>query len=479
MNFVVIILIAAVSAVAGAVISLFICRAKTAMMAQQNSTLEQELGIARSAGEQQLAEIRRLAEARSSLETRLDSERCNHEQLLATERRNAEDKLKFLENTTEQLKSHFKALAASALDNNSATFLQLAKGVLETQQTQVAGNLAQKEQAVKTLVEPIAQSLSGMNQQIQALELKRGEAYGTLSAQVQSLLETQRALQNETSNLVKALREPQARGRWGELQLHRVLELAGMLEYCDFKEQLSFNDEERRFRPDVIVDLPGGKQIVVDAKVPLTAYLTSMEAPDELTRNVCLGDHARQVRNHIDSLASKMYWTRLQCTPEFVVLFLPGEVFFRAAMDGDPELIEYGVSQKVIVTSPTTLIALLKAVAYGWNQKNLAESAKQISEAGKTLYERLCKMKEHFDALGKRLGGALESYNDLVASIERRVLPIARRFPDLDRSLDAESLAELDPIQKTPRELQAQDWQETIEHPELPLQEEKADTARA
>jgi len=219
--------------------------------------------------------------------------------------------------------------------------------------------------------------------------------------------------------------------------------------------------------------------VVVDAKVPLTAYLEALEAPDELTRKVCIDDHARQVRNHIDSLASKMYWSHLPCTPEFVVLFLPGEVFFRAAVDGDPELIEYGVSQKVIVTSPTTLIALLKAVAYGWNQKNLAESAKQISEAGKTLYERLCKMTEHFESLGKKLGGAVESYNDMVASVERRVLPIARKFPELDRSLAADSIPEPLQLDKTVRELQAQDWQETIQHPELPLAEERADTAKA
>ena len=478
MNFVVV-LIAVVSAIAGALVSLFVCRAKIAALQERKSVAEQELLSARGAAERQTAEIRSLTEARSALQATLESERRNHNEALATERRNAEEKFKFLENTTEQLRSQFKGLAGDALESNSAAFLQLAKALLETQQTQAAGDLAQKEQAVKNLVEPIANSLVGMNQQIQALEQKRGEAYGTLTAQVQSLVETQRALQSETGNLVKALREPQARGRWGEMQLHRVLELSGMLEYCDFKEQLSFNDDERRFRPDVIVDLPGGKQVVVDAKVPLTAYLEALEAPDELTRNVCIGDHARQVRNHIDSLAGKSYWAHLQCTPEFVVLFLPGEVFFRAAVDGDPELIEYGVSQKVIVTSPTTLIALLKAVAYGWNQKNLAESAKQISEAGKTLYERLCKMTDHFEAVGRKLGGAVESYNDMVASVERRVLPIARKFPELDRSLAADSLSELEQIQKTPRELQAQDWQETIEHPELPLQEEKADTAKA
>ena len=218
--------------------------------------------------------------------------------------------------------------------------------------------------------------------------------------------------------------------------------------------------------------MPGGKQVVVDAKVPLSAYLAALDAPDEATRNARLLDHARQVRQHIDSLGSRTYWAHLPCTPEFVVLFLPGEVFFRAAMDADPELIEYGVSQKVIVTSPTTLIALLKAVAYGWNQKNLAESAKQISEAGKTLYERLCTMTGYLEEMGRKLGGAVKSYNEMLSSVERRVLPIARKFPELDRSLQAESLPELPQLEKTPRELQAQDWQEIIEHPKLPLHHE-------
>jgi len=468
MSAVAFVLIAAVGVVVGAIVAFLFCRSTSAGLEARNSALEQELSAGRASAERQAAEIRALTEARSALQATLDAER-----------RSATEKLRLLQDASEQLKSQFKALASSALQDNNTNFLQLAKSVLQNYQTQAAGELAQKEQAVKSLVEPITQSLAGMNQQIQALEQKRSEAYGTLSTQVQSLMETQRALQAETGNLVKALREPQARGRWGELQLHRVLELAGMMEYCDFTEQLSFNDEERRFRPDVIVDLPGGKQVVVDAKVPLTAYLEALEAPDELTRKVCIDDHARQVRNHIDSLASKMYWSHLPCTPEFVVLFLPGEVFFRAAVDGDPELIEYGVSQKVIVTSPTTLIALLKAVAYGWNQKNLAESAKQISEAGKTLYERLCKMTEHFESLGKKLGGAVESYNDMVASVERRVLPIARKFPELDRSLAADSIPEPLQLDKTVRELQAQDWQETIQHPELPLAEEKADTAKA
>ncbi|MFZ0313151.1 MAG: DNA recombination protein RmuC [Candidatus Korobacteraceae bacterium] len=463
-----ILFVAAISFLLGAVFAWLLFRSKSAALQERQNSLEQELAAARTAANSQAEQIRALTEARAALDA-----------TLASERRNTEEKLKLLQDTSEQLKIQFKSLAATALDDNNTSFLQLAKTVLQNQQTQAAGDLAQKELAVQKLVEPIAQSLSGMNQQIQALEQARSRAYGTLTSQVASLLDTQKALQIETGNLVKALREPQARGRWGELQLHRVLELAGMLEYCDFKEQLSFNDDERRFRPDVIVDLPGGKQVVVDAKVPLTAYLAALEAPDDLTRNARLDDHARQVRQHIDSLASKAYWTHLPCTPEFVVLFLPGEVFFRAAMDADFELIEYGVSQKVIVASPTTLIALLKAVAYGWNQKNLAESAHRISEAGKTLYERLCTMTGYLEDLGKKLGGAVGSYNEMVASLEKRVLPEARKFPELDRSLEADRLPELEQLEKTPRELQAQDWQDPVEHAQLPFEEEKADRAKA
>ena len=275
------------------------------------------------------------------------------------------------------------------------------------------------------------------------MEKSRAEAYGNLTSQVASLLKTQEALQTETGNLVKAMREPQARGRWGELQLRRCLELAGMLNYCDFREQVTVSRDDRNLRPDVVVKLPGEKNIVVDAKVPLAAYLAALEAPDDATRKERLADHARQVRQHIDTLSSKSYWNQFEPTPEFVVLFLPGEVFFRAAMDADAELIEYGVSRKVIVASPTTLIALLRAVAYGWNQKNLAESAREISGEGKKLYQRLSAMAWNFEDIGKRLGGAVESYNKAVGSMERSVFPVARKFPELDRSLSAEDLPDL------------------------------------
>ena len=461
-------LVATLALFLGVAFAVLLLRYKGAVLTERKNSLERELVSAKAVIERQSTELRALSESRSALEA-----------TIAAERISAQEKLQLIANAGEQLKSQFKALAVAALDSNNQNFLQLAKTVLQNSQTQAAGELAQKEQAVRSLVEPITQSLAGMNQQIQELEKARSHAYGTLTTQVQSLLETQKSLQVETGNLVKALRDPQARGRWGELHLRKTLELSGMLPHCDFKEQLTFNDEERRYRPDVIVDLPGGKQVVVDAKVPLAAYLAAIEAADEAKRNGYLIDHARQVRAHIDSLASRSYWAHLPCTPEFVVMFLPGEVFFRAAMDADPELIEYGVSQKVIVTSPTTLIALLKAVAYGWNQKSLAESARHISDAGKTLYERLCKMTDHLEKMGKRLGGAVQSYNELLSSMEKRVLPEARKFPELDRSLAPEDLPELPQIELIPRELQAQDWQE-IEHAELPFaEEEKADRAKA
>jgi len=295
---------------------------------------------------------------------------------------------------------------------------------------------------------------------------------------VASLLDTQRALQAETGNLVKALREPQARGRWGELQLRRVIEMAGMLEYCDFDEQVTVIGEDRRIRPDVVVKLPGDKQVVIDAKAPIMAYLEALEAPDEATRNVLLADHARQVKAHIDGLAAKRYWQQFEATPEFVILFLPGEVFFRAAWDAYPKLIEESVSRGVIVASPITLIALLKAVAYGWHQKNLEESARKIIEGSKTLYERLCTMTRHLENLGSKLDGAVESYNKTIGSMQRSVFPAGRRIAELNSSLDLEALPELEPLEKSARQLDAPDWRDEDVDSRL-LFPEEADSAKA
>jgi DNA recombination protein RmuC len=412
------------------------------------------------------AENLSLAETKAGLIARIEAER-----------ESAAEKQQLLLSSAEQLKNQFQALAASALESNNSNFLELAKSTLSKYQSEAKGELEAREKAVETLVKPIAESLKQVDEQVRQVERSRAEAYGTLTAQVASLLETQKALQAETGNLVKAMREPQARGRWGELQLRRVIELAGMLDNCDFQQQLSVTNDDRRFRPDVVVHLPGGKHVVVDSKVPLAAYLAAVEAPDEATRKARLADHSRQIRHHVDALSAKSYWAQFQPTPEFVVLFLPGEVFFRAAMDADPDLIEYGVGQKVIIASPTTLIALLKAVAFGWNQKSLADSARQISESGKVLYERLCKMTGYMEDVGKKLAGAVRSYNEMLGSMERRVFPAARRLSDLDRSLSSELLPELEQLEGTPRELEGADWQEGPSEPGLPF-EERADSAK-
>ena len=448
MNVMVLILLALAGGLTGAAVAWLAVRSRASALAQRKAELEQELASARSQLGQLQGENSSLHAAKAAAEATLESERSS-----------TKEKLELLTAAGEAMSAKFEALAAAALQSNNASFLQLAKGALEKYQSEAEGELEKREKAVETLVKPISDSLKQVDEHVRELEKSRAEAYGGLKTQVESLLETQKALQTETGNLVKALREPQARGRWGELQLRRCLELAGMLDYCDFLEQVSVTADERMKRPDVVVKLPGGKNIVVDAKVPLTAYLAALEAQDETGRGAHLSDHARQVRQHIDLLSAKAYWSQFEPTPDFVVLFLPGEVFFRAAMDADLELIEYGVSRKVMVASPTTLIALLRAVAYGWNQQNLAESARKISDAGKVLYERLCKMTEHVENLGTKLEGAVKSYNEMLSSMEKRVFPAGRKLAELDRSLAAENLPDPEQIEKTPRQLESPDWQ--------------------
>lgn len=450
-----------------AVVVALSARFKNAALVERRNALEQELTAAKADSDRKQSEISSLLAARASLEAKLGAER-----------EATKEKLQLLSEARTEMENSFKALANSALESNNANFLDLARTTLEKYQSQAKGELEAREKAVEALVKPVADSLKQVDEQVRGLEKTRAEAYGTLTSQVASLLDTQKALQTETGNLVKALREPQARGRWGELQLRRVIEMAGMLDYCDFQEQMSVTNDERRYRPDVVVKLPGGKNIVIDSKVPLTSYLAAVEAPDNATRTVWLTDHARQLKQHIDNLAGKAYWAQFQPTPEFVVLFLPGEVFFRAALDGDAELIEYGVSQRVIVASPTTLIALLKAVAYGWNQKNLAESAQKISEAGKLLYERLCVMTRHFEDVGSRLGAAVDSYNKAVGSMQRSVFPVARKFAELDKSLAAEGLEDVPQVEKSTRQLDAPDWQDGDGNTGLLFPGEKADSAK-
>jgi len=369
-------------------------------------------------------------------------------------RRTSEDKLAFLQQAQTQLSDTFHALSADALQKNNQSFLDLAKLQMEKWQDGARVEFNKKEESILQIVKPVKESLEKVDHKIHELEKARLKAEASLSEQVRSMIETQKDLRSETSNLVAALRAPQARGRWGEMQLKRVVEMAGMLENCDFQKQATVSTEKGRLRPDLIVKLPGGKNVVVDAKTPLSSYLNALqENVPELKINH-LKEHARHVRKHIEQLSRKSYWEQFQPAPEFVVLFLPGEAFFSAALEQDPSLIEVGVAQNVIIATPTTLIALLRAVAYGWRQEHLAENARQIGALGSELYKRISDLSGHMGRLGKSLQNSVESYNRTVGTLESRVLVSARRFKELDSSDVGVKIDTIPPIDQTTRALQ-------------------------
>jgi DNA recombination protein RmuC len=414
--------------------------------------------------EQRVAELQRtVTDAR--VEATALRERLEHERHAAAE------KLTLLDDAQRKLSDAFRVLSADALTRNNETFLEIARSVLGQQQQLAKGELETRAKEVDQLIKPLRESLDKVDGRIGELENARALAYGTLAEQVRSLALTQQALHAETQNLVRALRAPQVRGRWGEIQLKRVVEMAGMVEYCDFNQQESIEGEEGRLRPDMIVRLPNGRSIVVDSKAPLQAYLEAIEATSDDVRADRMRQHGQQLRMHIRKLSEKAYWERLPATPEFVVLFLPGESFYGAALDADPSLLQEAVEQRVVIATPTTLIALLRAISYGWRQETITREAQNISAIGRELYHRVRVMAHHFADMRRALDRTVSSYNKVVRSLESRVLPSARKFKELG-AVSNEDILVLDTVDQQARELQSPELVSSLprdeEVPQLP-----------
>lgn len=396
--------------------------------------------------EEEISSLRKLYEEekinRVSLETKLKE----------TEK-NLQEQKKILDEATSKLSDTFSALSKDALATNNQMFLELAKVNLEKIITEMKGDFSKKQEAINNIITPLQDTLNKYDQQIRRLEESRQRAYGSLENQLKNLIETHRILQKETSNLVTALKTPQVRGRWGEITLRRVVELSGMSNYCDFTEQPSIEMEEGKLRPDMIVHLPNQRTIVVDSKVPLQAYIEATSCPDEAERLSQMRKHANQVSEHMRKLSKKAYWDQFEKTPDFVVMFIPGESFFSAALEINKNLIEEGVRNRVFLATPTTLIALLRTVAYGWRQEQITKNALKIRSLGNTIYERLVKFIENFSKIGKSLEGAIDAYNRSVGTLEGRVLATARKFKELGIT-EKEPLKEVEQIEKLPRSIE-------------------------
>lgn len=376
---------------------------------------------------------------------------------LEHERQRAEERLATLKDAQERLSVSFKALSAEALQASMAQLTELARAQLRTAQAEAKGDLDKRQQAVEQMVTPLKEQLSRVDAQLLRLDQERRESRGRLEAQLRTLAETGERLRNETGALVSALRKPNTRGQWGQMQLRNVVELAGMVRHCDFVEQSALGDAEASLRPDLIVRMPGGKHVVVDAKAPLQGVLDAYEARDEEEREQHLRAHARLLRKHVKALAEKAYWDQLESAPDFVVMFLPGEHLYGAALESDPTLLEDAMAQRVLIATPTTLLALLRAVAYGWQQERVAESAQAVSELGRELHGRIVKLSNLLASLGSRLNSTVRAYNEMVGSYEARVLPAARRFADHGAVGGGRELPELEQVTVSARRVEVAD----------------------
>jgi DNA recombination protein RmuC len=434
----------------GTVITVLIMRATRAALNERLSA--QQVALASVEQREQQSQVS-IADLRAS-NTSLESEKAGLIATLEQERQQAAKQLALVQQAEQKMKEAFESLAARALNTNNESFLALAKTAFATEQETAKGDLQKREQAIATLVNPVKDALAKVEGKIQDLEVKREGAYSGLLTEVQGLQKTGQQLRSETANLTKVLRSSTASGNWGQIQLRRVVQMAGMLDHCDFFEQVSTDTEDGRLRPDLIVCLPGDLKIVVDAKVPLKAFLEAAEAADDEVRKARLKEHSRLLLKHVSELTKKEYWSQFDQSPDFVVLFLPGEAFFTVAQEQEPELIEMAWDQRIILATPSTLIALLRTIALGWRQEKLAQNAHEISELGRQLYDRLAALAEHFTRLGKNLASSVKSYNEAVGSLENSVFVGARKFAELGASQAADEMRDVDPLEIAVRQFQ-------------------------
>ena len=436
----------------GSVITYLVMRSSRVVLKERLQQREEQHEERAAAWSALKSEHRELAERAAQLR----SEARALEVKLEAERRAFKEKKQVFAELEERFSDTFKALSGDALKENSRSFIELANELFKKEQVKSKGELERRKQAIEALLKPINESLKTFGEKVGDIEKSREGAYQALKQQVIHLSEGQKTLTSETGNLVRALNTPHVRGSWGELQLRKVVELAGMTEHCDFEEQQSKDREDlSRARPDMIIHLPGDKQVIVDAKAPMVGFLAALEAETNSDRKARLRDHARHIRAHIKELGERSYWEQFENTPEFVVLFLPGESFFSAALEVEPTLIDVGVQNKVILATPTTLIALLKVVAYGWRQESLAVQAQEISQLGKQIYERVADLANNWMSVGKGLRSAVEHYNKSVYNLESKVLVSARKFKQLPIELSKKDISESPVIELEPRNLQA------------------------